>query len=248
MKNFKAALVVHKIRATLEENIDSIKNAIREAAANKSALVLFSETALTGLANTDDPKHDITLGIEITSAIIIDICACAKEKGIYVALGFFEREENSLYDTAILIDRSGHIILTYRRMSNGWHDPRIKNDIYKEGDAVSSVITEFGKICFLICGDLFDDRLAQLVKDQSADIMLYPFARGFDDRSYDTDRWVTQEIPDYCEQIKKTEALTLGTNYINDDYFGGAFIISKEGQLLGEYSLGKEGILYYTLD
>jgi len=248
VKIFKVALVVHKIRATLEDNIDSIKNAIHDAADNHADLVLFSETALTGLTNTDDPKHDITLGIEITSAIIINICNCAKEKGIYVALGFFEREGNSLYDTAILIDRSGHIILTYRRMSQGWHDPRIKNDIYKEGDAVTSATTEFGKICFLICGDLFDDRLAQLVKDQGADIMLYPFARGFEDRSYDTDRWVTQEIPDYAEQIKKAGALSLGTNYIFEEYFGGAFVISKEGQLLGSYDLGIEGIFYFDVE
>jgi len=248
MKIFKSALVVHKIRATLEENIEFIKNAIREAADNKADLILFSETALTGLSNTDEPKHDITLGIEINSKPINELCNCAKEKGIYVALGLFEREGDSLYDTALLIDRFGHIIIKYRRMSNGWHDPRIKDDIYKEGDAVTSVTTEFGKICFLICGDLFDDRLVRLVNEQDADIILYPFARGFDDRSYDTDRWLKQETPEYAEQIGKAGALTLGTNYINEEYFGGAFVISKDGQLLGSYDLGIEGIFYFDIE
>lgn len=239
----KAALVVNKIGKDTDENLKNVIAHINKAADENADLVLFSETALTGLVNDDNPEADILLGIQIPGEIINKVCEVAKSRSINVVIGVFERENKCLYDSAIFINREGQIGLKYRRMSKGWHDPRIKDSIYKEGNEIKTYNSDIGKVAILICGDLFDDELAKKVNKLNTDYLLFPFARSFYDGTINQEKWQKEELPDYINQIKKTGTIALGTNYLCEEYFGGAFIISEDGQLLKSFELGKEGML-----
>lgn len=239
----KVALVVHRVKDTLLENFETIKKYIIEAARLNVDIILFSEAALTGLKNSDNPEKDIQLGIEIPSNITDELCNFAKDNKIYIALGLFEKENNNLYDTAIFISKNGKIEIKYRRISSGWYDSNLKDSIYKEGERIYIYESDFGKFCFLICGDLFNDNLVNEVKKLNADYLLFPFARSFYDGSFSQSRWDKEEINEYINQIKKTNTITLATNYIDDEYFGGAFIVTANGSLISSLKIGKEGML-----
>lgn len=241
----KVALVVNKIDKLIKENVNKIIEYINMAADKNADLVLFSETALTGLINDDNPEHDIELGICIQGDIINEICQIAKNRGINIALGIFEKEEKNLYDSAIFINRNGEIGMKYRRITNGWHNPSIKDSVYKEGNELITYNSDIGNVCFLICGDLFDEDLVSRARLLDADILLFPFARSFYDGSFDQSRWENEELESYVEQIKKTNKITLGVNYLSEEYFGGAFIVTGEGKLLSDIKLGQEGMLMY---
>jgi len=243
----KVALVVNKVTGSIDENFKNIIIYINKAADEKADLVLFSEAALTGFATDDIPEHDINLGIEIPGDKVDVLCEIARKRNINVAIGLFERENESLYDSAIFINRDGEIGMNYRRITAGWHDPEVKDSIYKEGTDIKIYNSDIGKVCFLICGDLFDEALANKVKDLDVDFLLFPFARGFYDGSMSQSKWENKEREDYINQIKKTNTKTLASNYISDyledKYFGGAFIASADGQILSSLELGKEGML-----
>lgn len=38
-------------------------------------------------------------------------------------------------------------------------------------------------------------------------------------------------------------AITLGVNYLDEYYFGGAFSVDKEGRLISYFEIGQEGML-----
>lgn len=77
--------------------------------------------------------------------------------------------------------------------------------------------------------------------------MLFPFARSFDDGTISQSKWENEEINHYINQIRKAKTTTLGVNYLNDIFFGGAFVVSYNGQFLSSLELGKEDILIYDV-
>ncbi len=243
----KVALFVNRIERSIEQNLNNIISNINHAADKDADLVVLSETALTGLVNVDIPEKDIKLGIEIPGYETEILCNLAKERSINIAMGVFEREDKFLYDSAIYINRTGIITLKYRRITKGWRILENDKSIYKEGENIPTYQSEFGKICFLICGDLFDEDLINKVALMNIDYLIFPFARSFPNGLCNQEKWEKEEMPYYIEPIKKIGATTIGVNYISKAYFGGAFIISKKGEICMNYPLGKEGVIIADL-
>ena len=155
----RIALAVNRVSQDAAENLRAIVSGVKEASVAGASLVMFPEAALTGLINDGDPAHDLPLGVAIPGKETALIGMAAKAHSIYVALGLFEREGDSLFDSAILIDSNGQIAMKYRRISVGWRDLAWSPLVYKEGSTLDPVVTPYGCMAFLICGDLFDDSL-----------------------------------------------------------------------------------------
>ena len=136
----KVALAVNKITSDIENNFENIKSFIRQAGDEEADLILFPETALTGLINNDDPEHDLKLGIEIPGKYTDQLCQEAKDASINVAIGVFERDGSKLYDSAFFITREGEIGLKYREFPGSGIGPiQILKSIVKEKRLVYSI-------------------------------------------------------------------------------------------------------------
>lgn len=238
----KAALVVNRMKSSMRENLNDILNYIKKASQASSDLVIFPEVAITGLCLTDNPLEDIKLGLSMDSLEIAKLCNAAKNYNINVAIGILEKENVKLYDTAIYIDRDGEIISKYRRITSGWRDSS-QDSIYKEGCEIKVINTEFGKGCFLICGDLFEEELVSKVREESVEYLFFPFARCLYPETNIKEIWEREIFKEYLEQMKKTNAITLAANYLDEYYFGGAFSVDKEGRLISYFEIGQEGML-----
>ena len=243
----KASLVVHHVTASIEDNLGLILSSIDQASRRGSDLVMFSETAITGLINDDVPKHDVRLGTALPGAQVDLVCQHAKANNINAALGIFEVDDNRLFDTALFIDRDGHIGLKYRRISAGWHHPRADSTFYGHGSVVEAYRSDIGKVCFLICGDLFDDQLVERVQRQKPDLLLVPFARAFAGGGHSQERWEREELAEYLSRVQRAGVRTLLTNYLDDEYFGGAFHVAQNGRLVDSLPLGRDGMLTVAL-
>ena len=114
-----AALVVHRVGDDRAYNQNALVRAAGQAADAGAELVLFSETALTGLVNTGDPAHDLPLGEPIPGPATETLGRIAGARGIWIGVGLFEREGDTLYDSAVLFDAEGAIAMKYRRISPG---------------------------------------------------------------------------------------------------------------------------------
>ena len=250
----RAALVVNKVGPDRQTNLETILRMTEQAAMSGAELVLFPEAALTGLINNDDPEHDLPLGEPIPGPATHAIAALCDKQDVWLGIGLLERDEKRLYDSAVLIDKSGRIALKYRRNQPQWHGTKANPSVYCEGTDINEVSTPFGTIAFLLCGDLFDEAIVSRAEKLRPDLLLFPFARCFSNGSFDQQRWDTNELPEYAARVKMVRTPTLMVNYVADEEltddksFGGAFVISAQGKVIASKRLGQEGVLLVDMD
>ncbi len=247
----KSALCVFPIQDTVHEALQMMESYISNASKQHCDMILFPEVCITGLHNTDRPEQDIRLGLALDSEEIHQIRKMASDYNIYTAFGWFELHNDSLYDSALLIDDTGKDILHYQRISKGWFEDHANHNFYKVGNELPSVETKFGKMAFLICGDLFYDDIVQKMQDLKADIILYPFARSMDIGSQIQLRWDHKELSHYIAEWQKSKAVVMAVNYLNkperhDHFFGGAWFLDKSGNIAASYPLEKAGLLFWS--
>ncbi len=244
-----AALIVNKVTGNLEVDLAAMETLGRQAAGLGAELLLYPEAAPTGLENNDDPEHDLPLGTTIPGPITARLSRLAEELHAYVATGLLEREGQCLYDSAVISDPGGEIILHYRRIQPQWHGRDADPAVYRQGEKVTVVCTPLGKLSVLICGDLFDDDICGRVKRLEPDYLLFPFASDFGGGSFYQARWDTEEEPEYAARAAAVGCTTLMTNLLLDPSlsehpsFGGAMVVSADGQVLLRKPLGTPGVL-----
>ncbi|MCL2170643.1 MAG: carbon-nitrogen hydrolase family protein [Defluviitaleaceae bacterium] len=247
----KAAICVPKIiEHNIAANLDIVLKYIDKAALAGADLMLFPEAVLTGIDICDNYDKDKLLALSIASPEIQQIINKSQMCNIWVALGFIEIDNNCLYDTAILIDNFGAIQLHQRRLSRGWCDDNADKTKYGYGGEFLTADTIFGKIGFMICGDLFN--VPHLAKNANLDLLLFPFARCFGSQAKlpPQREWDENELPEYSRQIAEIGAPALGANYITpgkSSYFGGAFATDANGDLIASLPLYQEGLLLKEL-
>jgi len=113
------------------------------------------------------------LGEPIDGPYIQKATTLADELNIYFVFGFLEREEEILYNTAILIDPDGDIIGRYRKthFAQGY---TINPEAYKAGDDFPVFQTSFGKVGILICYDRQLPEPARILALKGAEILFIP--------------------------------------------------------------------------
>ena len=246
----KVTLVVNHITKNIETNFENMVNSVHKCP-DDTDLVLFPEAAVTGLVNNDDLLHDLPLGVSIPGELINTLSEIARERKIHIGTGILEKEENKIYDAAILITPAGKIVLKYRRMTSGWYGKKATPKIYCKGDELKKAMTSLGTFAFLICGDLFSDELIVQIQKIRPDWILFPFARCFEDGDYDQKRWDVEKR-EYIERVKLADRTTLMVNHLADKKldggsFGGAMVVSPVEQIIAKMPIGKEGMLHVEI-
>lgn len=111
-----------------------------------------------------------------------ELGAMARQLKSYILAGLVESEEGKLFNTATLIDRSGHVIGRQRKRNVGSLE-RSRLGI-SPGDGLFRVFTtDFGKLGAPVCIDLWGQPEAgKMLIDQGADVLfnisLFPLLRG----------------------------------------------------------------------
>lgn len=98
----------------------------------------------------------------------------AKKVNAYIAAGsILEREGDSFYNTAVLIDPKGNVISTYRKMHLPNYLGQQEAALLKRGSEVSAVKTELGILGFSICYDLrFPELYRKMAVDKGVEVFL----------------------------------------------------------------------------
>lgn len=101
--------------------------------------------------------------------------ALAKKLRCYIVAGIFERVDDLIYNTAVLIGRGGEIVGTYRKT----HLPREEFEAgITPGDSYPVFQTDFGKIGLMICWDVQFPEPARALALQGAEMILLPIWGG----------------------------------------------------------------------
>src|SRR6201993_844918 len=148
-----------------EGNFRRIEYALIDAKAQGAQIAAFPESAILGWENPVAHR----LAEPIPGADSNRIQNLAKKYSLMIAIGLDEKDGDRLYDSAILVDRTGKLLWKHRKINVL---PELMTPPYSQGsaDAINVVETEFGRIAFLICADTFTDAFVQRMKALKPDL------------------------------------------------------------------------------
>lgn len=149
-------------------NFVRIENAIIEAKEQNVELIVFPESAILGWQNPDAHKR----ANAIPGGDSERLCKLAKKYSMFICIGLDEKEGDKLFDSAILIDDNGNILLKHRKFNVL---PGLMTPPYSVGNDVTVTITKYGTIGMLICADSFMNNLLDSMKMKKPDLLLIPF-------------------------------------------------------------------------
>ena len=149
-------------------NFERAEAMLKQARKNNSDLILFPETidfAWTHPSSYNESK-------EIPGEFSEIFCSFAKKYSIHICVGLTEKLLDKMYNTAILIDDCGNLLLKYRKINL----LDVEQPFYEVGQKLEVVDTKFGKIGVNICADNYVDsvHIGKTLASMGAQIILSP--------------------------------------------------------------------------
>ncbi len=135
-----------------ERNLQRATAMIQKAAQNGCQVVLLPECL--DLAWTHPSAHEEACPVPGPYSDILS--HEAEKNAVYVCAGLTEKAKDKVYNTAVLIDPKGEIVLKYRKINV----LEVGQEFYAIGNALSVVETPWGVTGVNICSDNYKDGLA----------------------------------------------------------------------------------------
>jgi len=154
----------------LERGLAAVDRALARAAAQGADLACFPETCLFGWLNP--AAHRLADPVPGTTSERLG--ELARRHGLMFAIGLAEREDGRLFDSALLIDRDGRVLLRHRKVNVL---TELMEPPYTPGPGASASVadTRLGRIGLLICADTFlDETVAELAAGRP-ELVLVPY-------------------------------------------------------------------------
>ncbi len=136
----------------LEANLRRAEEMISKAAEETCKVIVLPEVLDVGWIHPSARE----LAEEIPGRTADRLCRAAERAGIIVVAGLAERDKERLYNSAVLIDDSGRILVKHRKIN----ELNVAHDLYSIGDRLAVAETELGTIGVNICADNFPNSLA----------------------------------------------------------------------------------------
>ncbi len=197
------------VYADPEKNMETAKAAIIEAAKKGAQIAVLPECMDLGWAEPLAKTMARPIPGERTE-FLGQVC---REYGIYVVAGLTEREKEHLYNTAVLIDDKGEVLIKHRKIG-------LLFDVegqYSVGDRLNVAHTPLGTIGIDICADntMQSIHLAHSLCRMGADMILSPCAWAVPEEDMDKPYGATWLVP--YELICKTYGITMvGVSCVGD--------------------------------
>ncbi len=240
----KVGVVQFKASTNKETNLKKIINYISKAAQNKAALVAFPEFMMFYTNSSQTPKQLASLAEKINGNFVNTIAKTAKQYRIQVIGSFYEKsnKKNRVYDTSFVIDKTGKVISTYRKIhlydALGFRE----SDKMTSGSKITKPVkTSIGKVGMMICYDLRFPEMSRSLASSGSEVLVAPSAWVKGDMK--EEHWIT---------INKTRAIENGCYVIAPDqvgniYCGRSVVVDPYGKILLDMKK-KQGIGYVNIE
>ncbi len=194
----------------------------RQAAATEARLIAFPECFLTG-GSFDDRDSLLAAAIDIERGDLDPIVAVARETGIYVVVGFYQKRDAQALNTAALIGPDGIIGLHHKM-----HLPFMIGDRFVDIPEIAgpSVFdTEIGRIGIAICYEIRFPEVARTLALHGAELIVLPAA------------WpeAARILPDLFSRVRAAENfvyfMSANRNDLDDgmQFMGSSHVIGPDG-------------------
>jgi predicted amidohydrolase len=153
------------------ENVSQFLELIERAVPEKTDVILLPE-AMTLAGNG---KSAAEIAEPLAGPTAERLGEMARRKHSYIVAGIYEREAPAIYNTAVVIDRSGRLVGRYRKV----YLPREEIEVgLTPGNDYPVFRTDFGKIGLMICWDVEYADPARALALKGAEMILMPIWDG----------------------------------------------------------------------
>jgi predicted amidohydrolase len=169
-EKFKLALVQMKvIGGDRKANLNHAREMIYEADSNNADVILLPEAMDLGWTDPSALTEAQPIPDGQTSQLLI---AMAQKHGVFICSGLIEKAGDKVYNSAIIVDPEGKIILTHRKIN----ELDIGHPYYALGDKLNVCQTPYGTFGLLICADANTQNhvLTRSLAYMGADVILSP--------------------------------------------------------------------------
>ena len=227
MRTIKIAMAqIFSLDGDRSGNFVRIENAIQEAKDGEADIICFPEMVILGWVNSD--AHDRACPIPGEDSG--HLCELTKKYEIYLCAGLAEKDGTKLYDSAVLIDKRGRILLKHRKINIL---TQLMSPPYTPGKGVNAVETEFGKIGLLICADTHDYDILGLMAKLKPDLLLVPYGYAEQEKNWPEHGKELERVVN--EAGRKTGAVVVGTNLVGEITKG-----PWKGRIFGGHSVAAD--------
>ncbi len=263
-----AAAQIAPVLENKSGTLSKIVNAIIEASKNNADIIVFAETLVPNYPYFSFIKPAATIRKDHTKlyeeAVVVPsddtefIGSIAKEHNIVVVLGVNERDKGTLYNTQLIFDTTGELVLKRRKITPTYHERMIWGQ--GDGSGLKAVDTNIGRIGALACWEHYNPLARFALMNDHEEIHCSQFPGSM----------VGQIFADQMEVTMRHHALESGcfvinaTGYLYPEQVAaitsdenmqkvlskGCFtaIISPEGVIISDVLTEGEGIVYADMD
>lgn len=153
-----------------EESLDQYFNVTNKAVAKADVILLTEAVGQQGTGKTYFQAAQ-----PVPGPVTRKLGELAKLKNSYVVAGVIEREGAAIYNTAVLIDRTGNLVGKYRKV----HLPRgeVEGGL-TPGNDYPVFQTDFGVVGLMVCYDVFFADPARALTLKGSELLLMPIEGG----------------------------------------------------------------------
>ena len=263
-----AAVQISPVLQSKSGTIGKVADAILAASKEKTDIIVFPETLVPSYPYFSFIKPAASIrkdhtklyeeSVVVPSSETDFIGSLAKKHNMVVVLGVNERDNGTLYNTQLVFDTTGELVLKRRKITPTYHERMIWGQ--GDGSGLKAVDTSIGRIGALACWEHYNPLARFALMNDHEEIHCSQFPGSM----------VGQIFADQMEVTMRHHALESGCFVINSTAYlypkqvqeitnyatmqkvldKGCFtaIISPEGVILSEVLTEGEGIVYADMD
>ena len=169
----RLASVHHRPRnsKSSQDNLEQFATFVDQAGERGADIVCLPE----GMTVVGTGKGYVEVSEPIPGPSTAFLGEVAARNRLYIVAGLYERYEQVVYNTAVLIDRHGTLVGKYRKVCLPREE--IEGGI-TPGDAFPTFETDFGRIGMMICWDVAFPEPARALAMQGAEVIFMPIWGG----------------------------------------------------------------------
>ncbi len=204
----------------LEKNMLLAENAAAAAARQHADFLNLPEAADWGWLYQHARRDALPIPGKYTE-FLSDL---ARKHRIWISAGCLEKDGDKVFNSAVIIDRTGRLVLKHRKINTLEF---LTKHLYDRGNAedIKTVDTEFGRIGLTICADNFELKNPQRVADLGAWLLVAPHGFAAEASKLEAN---SREYQAHISKVAKNTGLwVIGTDAVLGTVQGGAW----KGQL-----------------
>lgn len=186
-------------------NLARIERSVAEAAGARAEIVCLPESAILGWVNPEAHRR----AEPIPGPDSQRLCEMARRHKTFLCVGLDEEAGEDLYDSALLIDDSGRILVKHRKMILL---SELMTPPYSAGRDIVVVSTRFGRIGVLICADTHEASILERMAKLKPDLMLVPYGYAAPEEAWPEHGKELERV--VTNAAKVLNAPVVGTNLI----------------------------------